>query len=301
VTIKDGTKVGRYDIRSQIGAGGMGEVYLAEDTQLHRNVALKVLPVELANDRDRLARFHQEAFAVSALNHPNILTLFELGEADSLSFITTEHVEGETLRRRIANGLSLREALDVATQVASALAAAHKAGVVHRDIKPENIMIRKDGYAKVLDFGLAKLTEQKTAVNVSAEGETKALVHTNPGTVMGTANYMSPEQARGKETDLRTDIWSLGVVLYEMLAGRVPFTGETGNHTIVAILEKEPLLLENIPDELQRIVRKSLTKDADMRYQSARDMLIDLKNLRRDLDIQGELERSIVPNRETLG
>jgi len=303
IELSNGTSLLHYRIVSKIGAGGMGDVYLAEDTKLDRKVAIKFLKDEYSKDSDKLARFVREAKAASALNHPHILTVYEIGDADDTNYIATEYIEGSTLRDILnkKEPLQLNHVLKIGVQVSEALAAAHAAGIVHRDIKPENIMIRKDGYAKVLDFGLAKLTEQQAPDNVSAEGETKALVHTNPGTVMGTANYMSPEQARGKETDLRTDIWSLGVVLYEMLAGRVPFTGETGNHTIVAILEKEPHLLDNVPDELQRIVRKSLTKDADMRYQSARDMLIDLKNLRRDLDIQGELERSIVPNRETHG
>lgn len=292
-----------YRIVSKIGAGGMGDVYLAEDTKLDRKVAIKFLRDEYSKDSDKLARFIREAKAASALNHPHILTVYEIGDVDNTNYIATEFIEGSTLRDtlKMKEPFQLNHVLKIGVQVSEALAAAHAAGIIHRDIKPENIMIRKDGYAKVLDFGLAKLSEQKPSDNVSAEGETKALVHTNPGTVMGTANYMSPEQARGKETDLRTDIWSLGVVLYEMLAGRVPFSGETSNHTIIAILEKEPHLLENVPDELQRIIRKSLTKDADMRYQSARDMLIDLKNLRRDLDIQGELERSVTPNRETHG
>src|SRR6266404_3073113 len=195
--------------------------------------------------------------------------------------------------------LQLNTILKIGVQVSEALSAAHQAGIIHRDIKPENIMLRKDGYAKVLDFGLAKLSEPGAVATGSAGSEdaTRAQVNTTPGMVMGTVSYMSPEQARGKETDARTDIWSLGVVLYEMLAGKVPFTGETVNHTIVSILEKEPLLLTNVPAELQRIVRKSMTKDVEMRYQSAHDLLIDLKNLRRDLDIKGELERSMVPNR----
>ncbi len=278
----------------------MGEVFLAQDTKLDRKVAIKFLNEEFSQDADKLNRFIQEAKAVSALNHPNILTVYEIGEKDEANFIVTEFIEGKTLRENLSpkQTNSLNSILKIGVQVAEALSAAHQAGIIHRDIKPENIMIREDGYAKVLDFGLAKLTEQKPKDAALSEDTTKGLVKTNPGMVMGTVSYMSPEQARGKPTDARTDIWSLGVVLYEMLSGKVPFTGETINHTIVSILEKEPKLLDNVPDELQRIVRKTLTKDADMRYQTARDLLIDLKNLRRTLDIQGELERSIVPNRE---
>ena len=298
MTIKEGTKIGRYEIRSQIGAGGMGEVYLAEDTLLHRNVALKLLPVELANDRDRLARFQQEAFAASALNHPNIMTLFELGEADSLRFITTEHVDGETLRRRMGHRLSVREALDVATQVASALAAAHKAGVVHRDIKPENIMIRHDdGIVKVLDFGLAKSTRKLAQPAGDFEAATR--VNTSPGVILGTAAYMSPEQARGLPVDERTDIWSLGVVLYEMIAGRLPFEGQTTSDVISMILHKEPPALTRLSDEaterLDEIVTKALTKDREERYQSAKDLLIDLRRLKQHLDFESEVERTFAP------
>ncbi|MDQ3255304.1 MAG: protein kinase [Acidobacteriota bacterium] len=294
-----GTRLGRYEVCSLLGKGGMGEVYLAEDTKLDRKVAIKFLNQEFSRDADKLRRFIQEAKAASALNHPNILTVYEVGEADGINYIAAEFIEGMTLRERLSpkEPLPLNQILKIGIQVSEALSAAHQAGIIHRDIKPENIMIRRDGYAKVLDFGLAKLTEKRPADEVSLEGATKAFVQTNPGMVMGTVSYMSPEQARGKETDARTDIWSLGVVLYEMLAGRVPFTGETINHTIVSILEKEPLLLENVPDELQRIARKALTKDKEMRYQTARDLLIDLKNLHRTLDIQGELERSVIPNK----
>src|SRR5258705_2345522 len=296
------TTLSHYRILSKIGAGGMGEVYLAQDTKLDRKVAIKFLHEEFSKDADKLNRFVQEAKAASALNHPNILTVYEIGEVDGKNYIATELIDGKTLREHLSNkgALSLNTILKIGVQVSEALSAAHQAGIIHRDIKPENIMLRKDGYAKVLDFGLAKLTEKKKADDVSLEGATRAFVNTTPGLVMGTVSYMSPEQARGKvTTDARTDIWSLGVVLYEMLSGKLPFIGETVNHIIVSILEKEPLLLENVPGELQRIVRKSMTKDVDMRYQSARDLLIDLKNLRRDLDIQGELERSVVPNRET--
>jgi serine/threonine-protein kinase len=301
VAAETGTKFGRYEIRSKIGEGGMGEVYLAEDTRLHRKVALKILPTELAANKDRMRRFEQEAQAAATLNHPNILTVYEIGEVDGKHYISTELIDGQTLREHLSHkeSLPLNTILKIGVQVSEALSAAHQAGIIHRDIKPENIMLRKDGYAKVLDFGLAKLSEPRAVATGSAGSEdaTRVQVNTTPGMVMGTVSYMSPEQARGKETDARTDIWSLGVVLYEMLAGKVPFTGETVNHTIVAILEKEPQFLENVPAELQRIVRKALTKDVEMRYQSARDLLIDLKNLRRDLDIQGELERSIIPNR----
>jgi serine/threonine protein kinase/tetratricopeptide (TPR) repeat protein len=297
------TTLSHYRIVSKIGAGGMGEVYLAQDTRLDRKVAIKFLHEEFSKDADKLNRFIQEAKAASALNHPNILTVYEIGEVDGKNYIATELIDGKTLREHLSHqeSLPLNTILKIGVQVAEALSAAHQAGIIHRDIKPENIMLRKDGYAKVLDFGLAKLSEPAAVATRSAGSEdaTRVQVNTTPGLVMGTVSYMSPEQARGKVTDARTDIWSLGVVLYEMLAGKVPFTGETINHTIVSILEREPLLLENVPAELQRIVRKSLTKDMEMRYQSARDLLIDLKNLRRELDLQGELERSVVPNRET--
>jgi eukaryotic-like serine/threonine-protein kinase len=298
--LSSGTTLSHYRIVSKIGAGGMGEVYLALDTKLDRRVAIKFLHDEFSKDTDKLNRFIQEAKAASALNHPNILTVHEIGEVDGKNYIATELIDGKTLREHLSykEALPLNTILKIGIQVADALSAAHQAGINHRDIKPENIMIRTDGYAKVLDFGLAKLSEPKT-IATGSEDATRAQVNTTPGMVMGTASYMSPEQARGKITDARTDLWSLGVVLYEMIARKVPFAGETINHTIVAILEKEPVLLENAPPELQRIVRKALTKDVDMRYQSARDLLIDLKNLRRDLDIQGELERSVVPNRET--
>jgi len=302
--MKKDTIIQHYKILSPIGKGGMGEVYLAQDTKLDRKVAIKFLNEEFSKDADKLGRFIQEAKAASALNHPNILTVYEIGEADGRNYIATELIEGKTLREHLSHkeSLQLNQILKIGVQVAEALSAAHHAGIIHRDIKPENIMIRKDGYAKVLDFGLAKLSEPPASVGGTAANEdaTRMQVNTTPGMVMGTVSYMSPEQARGNPTDARTDIWSLGIVLYEMCAGKVPFTGETVNHTIVSILEKEPLLLENVPDELQRIVRKSLTKDVDMRYQSAHDLLIDLKNLRRDLDIKGELERSVVPNRATV-
>ncbi|MCZ6681126.1 MAG: serine/threonine-protein kinase, partial [Candidatus Poribacteria bacterium] len=296
----NGESFGKYKILSEIGKGGMGEVYLAEDTELDRKIAIKFLSDEFSNDTEKLNRFVQEAKAASALNHPNILTVYEIGKADDRRYIATEYIEGQTLRERLSKkeSVPLNNMLKIGIQVAEALSAAHGAGIIHRDIKPENIMIRDDGYVKVLDFGLAKLTEKKSAEEISLEGETKALVKTNPGVVMGTVSYMSPEQARGRETDERTDIWSLGVVLYEMLSGKVPFAGETLNHTIVAILETEPKLLENVPDELQRIVRKALTKEKRMRYQTALDLLIDLKNLRDELKMQGEIERSIIPNKD---
>jgi len=302
MTLEPNTTVSHYKILSSIGKGGMGEVYLAEDAELDRKVAIKFLSEELSKDSDKVNRFIQEAKAASALNHPNILTVYEIGTWEDTRYIATEFIEGETLREivRRKDSVALNRILKIAIQVSEALSAAHEAGIAHRDIKPENIMVRKDGYVKVLDFGLAKLVEkQRKEGDISLEGETKALVKTSPGVVMGTVTYMSPEQAQGKETDARTDLWSLGVVLYEMLSGKAPFEGKTTNHTIVSILETEPKLLESIPDELQRIVRKTLAKEKESRYQTARDLLIDLKNLRRDLDIQGELERSVMPSRET--
>ena len=299
MALSPNTSISHYRIVSKLGAGGMGEVYLAQDTKLDRKVAIKFLNEEVNRDPDKLKRFIQEAKAASALNHPNILTVYEIGEVDDQNYIATELIDGHTLRERLSqkDPLPLNKILNVGLQVAEALSAAHAAGIIHRDIKPENIMIRRDGYTKVLDFGLAKLAEPKT---IDPDAATRFQVNTNPGMVMGTVFYMSPEQARGNAIDARTDIWSLGSVLYEMIAGRVPFSGETVNHTMVAILEKEPTTLENVPAELQRIVRKALTKDVDMRYQSARDLLIDLKNLRRELDIKGEIERSSVPNRDLI-
>ncbi len=245
-----GSRLGRYRVLSKLGAGGMGEVYLAEDTSLGRKVALKLLPSHLTADQHRLQRFKQEARSASALNHPNILTIHEIGEANHRPFIATEFIEGETLRRRIAESrMKLTEALDIIIQVASALAAAHEAGIVHRDIKPENIMLRQDGYAKVLDFGLAKLTEKRIT-----DSDASTLFQTDEGVVMGTVLYMSPEQARGSKVDARTDIWSLGVVLYEAVAGRAPFAGATATDVILSIIEREPAPLtryaEEVPAEL---------------------------------------------------
>ncbi|OLE55574.1 MAG: hypothetical protein AUG51_02550 [Acidobacteria bacterium 13_1_20CM_3_53_8] len=299
MSVMEGTKLGRYEVVQKLGAGGMGEVYLVQDTRLRRPAALKLLPAKFTEDEGRLRRFEQEACAASALNHPNIITIHEVGEADSIHFLAMEFVDGETLRARMKRGgMTLREALNVAVQVAEALTAAHEAGIVHRDVKPENIMLRKDGYVKVLDFGLAKLAEQRGEV-VDTQAPTLAKIETDPGTVMGTMQYMSPEQARGKEVDARTDIFSLGVVLYEMVAGRAPFEGETRSDLLVALLSQEPSHLssfvEEVPAELERIVRKALRKDRDERYQTVKDMALDLKSLRRELEVGAELERSLAP------
>src|SRR5436853_3412523 len=207
-SLSPGDKIGRYEIKARLGAGGMGEVYLAHDTKLDRTVALKILPADFAADLNSMRRFIQEAKTASALNHPNIITIYEIEEADSTHFIAAEFIKGETLRQRMAREpLTITEALETAIQVASALAAAHKAGIVHRDIKPENIMLREDGYVKVLDFGLAKFIENQPTTSVDTQAATKALINTEPGVVMGTAYYMSPEQARGLGVDVRTDIW----------------------------------------------------------------------------------------------
>jgi serine/threonine protein kinase len=279
----EGTRLGRYEIRSKIGEGGMGEVYLAQDTRLDRKVALKILPVEVAAHPDRMKRFVQEAKTASALNHPSIITIYEIEQIDSVNFIATEFIDGETLRQRLKNApLKLGEVLEVAIQTASALSAAHAAGIVHRDIKPENIMLRTDGIVKVLDFGLAKLAERLPADSVDPEAATKALVQTEPGVVMGTAIYMSPEQARGLEVDARTDIFSLGVLLYELVAERLPFEGSNKNEIMASILsDKEPLPLaryaREVPSELERIVAKALRKNRDERYQTIKDLLITSK------------------------
>jgi TolB-like protein/Flp pilus assembly protein TadD/predicted Ser/Thr protein kinase len=300
-----GTILGRYEIRSLLGKGGMGEVYLAQDTNLRRLVAIKLLPVAFTQSKERLHRFEREAFAASSLNHPNILTVHEIGAQDDRHFIATEYIEGESLRQRMTRApVELREALDVAIQIASALAATHGAGIVHRDIKPENIMLRRDGFVKVLDFGLAKLADEKAARRGEADTEapTEALINTAPGLVVGTPCYMSPEQARDLETDARTDIWSLGVVLYEMFAGRLPFQGETATDVLATILHREPpsLLLyhQGVPEELERIVEKALTKGREERYQTAKDLGVDLKRLKQRSELEAELERSTTPEEE---
>jgi serine/threonine protein kinase/tetratricopeptide (TPR) repeat protein len=296
--LSSGTRLGHYEIRSKIGAGGMGEVYLAIDTELDRTVAIKILPAALAADGQRLQRFIQEAKAASALNHPHILTIYEIGVTGDSRFIATEFIDGDTLRPHIGAGMKLAEVLEIAIQACGALSAAHAAGIIHRDIKPENIMVRRDGYIKVLDFGLAKLTEPKGSTTDN-EAPTKAMVNTGAGTVMGTANYMSPEQAKGTHVDERSDLWSLGAVLYEMVTGHVPFAGETPTETISLILQREPAPLvryaHEVPDELERIAAKALTKDREERYQTAKDMLIDLRHLKRKLEVDAEIDRTVPP------
>ena len=283
------TKFGRYEIRSQLGAGGMGEVYLAHDTKLDRKVALKILPRH-REAPDPVRRFVQEARTASSLNHPNILTIYEIDAIDSEQFIATEFIEGETLRARMKLvRLRLPQAVDVGIQVASALEAAHSVGVVHRDIKPENIMLRRDGIVKVLDFGLAKLINPKAGISHD-EAATLAMVNTQAGMILGTAPYMSPEQARGLNVDARTDIWSLGCVLYEMVTGAQPFVGATPLDVMTAIVNREPVALSSyVPDrpaDLERIVNRALRKDLEQRYQNIKDLLSDLKGLQDQVESQ---------------
>jgi serine/threonine protein kinase/Flp pilus assembly protein TadD len=285
-----GQTFGHYKISKRIGTGGMGDVYLATDVVAGRKAALKLLPIRFTGDPDRLKRFQQEAHTVVALNHPNILTVYEIGEDHSIHYIASELIEGETLRQRLMRGrMQLSEAVDVAIQVASALAAAHQAGIVHRDIKPENIMLRPDGYVKVLDFGIAKLAEQEVPATIPTD-EALSLVETNLGSILGTVRYMSPEQARGGHVDKSTDIWSLGVVLYEMVTGHAPLTGDTPREVMTSILAKEPPLLtsynKQTPAELRQIIGKALRKDRTERYQSADEMLQALKNLRHKLELK---------------
>ena len=288
----------RYEIERLLGRGGMGEVYLATDNRIHRNVALKVLHSDLVSSKEILQRFAVEAQAVSALNHPHIMTIYEFSNTDDGTlFFVGEYVDGLLLNRMIGAELDLERALEIAIQVSSALSAAHEAGITHRDIKPENIMIRRDGYVKVLDFGLAKLTHDRKPLTKSmSEGPTQALHLTKPGAVMGTAAYMSPEQARGINVDCRTDIWSLGVVLYEMITGSKPFSGETTSDIIVSVLSSEPSRMasdgHDFPAELEWIVSKALSKEVAGRYQTAAELRADLEKIKRQIEFDKTLNRS---------
>lgn len=302
--LKAGQTVGRYRIVSLLGEGGMGQVYLAEDAKLRRKVSLKFLSSSFTKDSQRLRRFEQEARAASALNHPNILTIHEIGEDDGRQFIATEFIEGQTLRERLRSPLDIGEVLDITIQVASALVAAHRVKIIHRDIKPENIMARKDdGLVKVLDFGLAKIGGgPAVATELNYDGEAATQFKTGPGVVMGTVAYMSPEQARGDTVDERTDIWSLGVVIYEMVAGCSPFIASTSNEIISAILSREPpaplaRYSRLVPERLEEIVEKALTKNRDERYQTSKDLLIDLRRLKQSLETKAAVERSTSPDK----
>ena len=272
--VRENRQFGPYQIHQHLGSGGMGDVYLAIDTRLGRQVALKFLPSELTSEEEMLRRFQEEARTASALNHPNILTIYDIGEIGGDHFIASEYIDGVTLRTALNRGaIDVARALDIATQVASALAQAHTAGVIHRDLKPGNIMIRQDGYVKVIDFGLAKLVEQPVR-------GTSRSSWTQPGSVLGTVHYMSPEQARGDEVDRRSDLWSLGVILYEMVARKRPFEGQTDSHVVVAIMDQTvPPMPETAPPELGRIIRRVLEKDAARRYQSAGELYSDLRRL----------------------
>jgi len=274
-----GQSFSHYEIVSLIGKGGMGEVYLAKDNFLNRRIALKLLPGDYTSDSEHLRRFQQEAQAASALNHPNILTIHEIGQAEEQPFIATEFVDGQTLRQRLKRALTLSETLEIAIQVGNALSAAHQAGIVHRDIKPENIMLRRDAYVKVLDFGLAKLTEHRESRTRPHAADD---VDVSTGLVMGTVKYMSPEQAHGEQVDARSDIFSFGVVLYEMIAGCTPFEGETANEMIAAITGREPPPLTDAPQEVQTVVAKALRKRKEERYQTIENLLMDLKRLKED-------------------
>src|SRR5580765_6805062 len=282
-TLEDGQIFLHYKIERRLGVGGMGEVYLASDTKLGRKVALKILPIDRTKSPDSLARFEQEARAASALNHPNIAHIYEIGESDGLHFIAMEYVEGVSLEDKIGgHPLTTSETVRIGREIADALDEAHAQGIVHRDIKPANVMIDRRNRVKVLDFGLAKFSQ-----SISSEDSTA--VKTRSGVVMGTASYMSPEQALGRETDARADLWSLGVILYEMATGRLPFHGESITETIDKITHAQPEAIArfnyDVPAELEVIIKKALRKAPDERYQSARDLLVDLKSLSKELDL----------------
>ena len=290
-----GTRFGHYELIRQIGTGGTGEVHLAKDQKLDRLVGIKILNEDFSREHTNLERFAREAKAASALNHPNILVIHEVGESEGTHYIVSEFIEGKTLRELAQSQMSLKEIVGISIQIANALSAAHEAHLVHRDIKPENVMVRPDGYVKVLDFGLAKLIARgdKALIGLDAATENQ----TAKGVILGTVNYMSPEQAKGEPVDERTDIFSFGVVLYEMLAGRVPFGGASLSETFANLINAEPRSLSdsvaNVPEELTRIVGKTLRKNRDERYQSMKDVLTDLENLKLNLTLENRLERSL--------
>src|SRR6185436_17214815 len=292
-----GQQVGPYKIHSLLGVGGMGEVYLAQDPRLDRTIALKILPTELASNPARIRRFIREARAASGLKHPNVATIYEIGKSDEFHFIAMEYVEGQTLANKISGrSLPIVEIVDIGIQVADALDEAHRKGVTHRDIKPANLMLTSRAQVKILDFGLAKVTlpeDQALGSDVST------VMKTETGVVMGTMHYMSPEQVLGKEVDHRSDVFSLGVVLYEMATGRVPFSGTNSSETMDRILHAQPEAIArfnyNVPDELQRIVRKALSKDKERRYQGIKDLLIDLRELKHEFEFEAKLDRSSDP------
>ncbi|HSE31046.1 MAG TPA: protein kinase, partial [Pyrinomonadaceae bacterium] len=295
--LKRGKRFGHYEIIKEIGAGGMGEVYLAKDKRLDRQVAIKILKQEFSQHEINLNRFIREAKAACSLNHPNILVIHEIGEYENTNYIVSEFINGRTLREILKEKtLKLPEVLDISIQVVDALCTAHTSNIIHRDIKPDNIMVRPDGVVKVLDFGLAKLVEQKNRSVFGLEESNFQQSQTAKGVILGTVRYMSPEQARGKPVDARTDIFSFGILLYEMITGEQPFTGETVNHTIVAILEKEPPPLSQFinshPPEIERIIKKCLAKKANDRYSVAKSLLDDLIELKDELAFQTKLERS---------
>jgi serine/threonine protein kinase len=304
---------GPYRLLQRLNAGGMGEVYLAEDPRLARNLVLKMLPEQFSRRADRVRRFMFEARAAAALNHPNIVSIFDIGEARGRHYIAAEYIQGQTLRQRMTSPLAIAVALDTGIQVASALTAAHEAGVIHRDIKPENIMLRPDGLVKVLDFGIAKLADSPSTARSSRNGNSgkpildeyattfemclkfdDAHEGTAPGIILGTVNYMSPEQLRRQKVDARSDVFGFGILLYEMITGRTPFLGQTEADKIAAILEHEPEPLVNhrpdTPPDLEPIISKTLRKDRELRYQTSRDLLTELKHLKENLDFKERLK-----------
>src|SRR5215813_2125251 len=314
-----GTKLGRYEIRSKLGAGGMGEVYLVEDNELHRKVALKVLPAEVVSNTDRMRRFKQEATAAAALNHPNIAHIYEIGESAGIHFIAMEFVDGLTLRELIhRRQTDLAKLLRHLQHVADGLAKAHAAGIVHRDLKPENIMVTRDGHVKILDFGLAKLIEGRGERETRGRGDERATLiaaspgpHvpasiTSPGIIMGTVGYMSPEQAQGKidEIDHRSDIFSFGCILYEVITQHKPFEGKDPIESLNKIIREQPPPITNfnpdVPSDLQRVVRRCLAKDPEERYQTIKDVSIELKEVRRELQSGAKTDTTVPPSNAVL-